>query len=97
MTKLCSVLFGGIGGGCAIPGPGDSTLGLPNLDPLLSLEFPLLPLSDGGGRKRRTKVGELSELAVSGAELSMLAMWCPGVLGLLVLRFVHLNLASQAL
>jgi len=53
--------------------PGDSTRGL--REPELSLEFPLLPLSDGGGLNLLTSVGELSLLAVSGAELSILAMW----------------------
>ena len=77
--------------------PGESTRGRPERDPLLSLELPLLPLSDGGGRKRRMSVGELSLLAVSGAELSMLAIWWPGVRGLATRRLVHLNLASQAL
>lgn len=89
-----------MGGGFINPWPGESGL-CPTpwrpREPLLSLEFPLLLVSDGGGLILRTKVGELSELAVSGAELSMLAMWCPGVLGLLTLRLAHLNLASQAL
>ena len=75
--------------------PGDSARGL--RDPELSDEFPLLPLSDGGGLNLLTRVGELSLLAVSGAELSILAMWCPGVLGLLTRRLAHLNLASHAL
>jgi hypothetical protein len=51
---------------------GDSARGL--LDPELSLELPLLPLSDGGALNLLTSVGELSLLAVSGAELSILAM-----------------------
>jgi hypothetical protein len=77
--------------------PGESARGRPERDPLLSLELPLLPLSEGGGRNRRMSVGELSLLAVSGAELSMLAIWWPGVRGLDTLRLVHLNFASQAL
>ena len=85
---------GGTKPGTAMPG-GDSTLG--RRDPEESEELPELPLSEGGGLKRRTRVGELSLLAVSGALLSMLAMWCPGVLGLFTLKFAHLNLASQAL
>ena len=66
-------------------------------DPLLSLEFPLLPLSEGGGLNFLMSVGELSLLAVSGAELSMLAMWSPGVLGLFTRRLAHRNFASQFL
>ena len=67
-----------VGGGTNTPGPrapigpipGDSSWCRPEL----SLELPLLPLSLGGGLNLLTKVGELSLLAVSGAELSMLAM-----------------------
>lgn len=75
--------------------PGDSTRGL--REPELSLELPLLPLSEGGGLNLLTRVGELSLLAVSGAELSILAMWCPGVLGLFTRRLAQRNLASHAL
>merc|ERR1719422_3059126 len=52
--------------------PGDSARGL--RAPELSDEFPRLPLSDGGGLNLLTSVGELSLLAVSGAELSILAI-----------------------
>ena len=78
------------------PWLGESGRGRPR-DPLLSLELPLLLVSDGGGRIRRTNVGELSELAVSGAELSMLAMWWPGVLGLFTRRLAQRKRASHAL
>ena len=73
--SFLGVIFATTAGGtnpCAAI-PGDSTRGL--REPELSLEFPLLPLSDGGGLNRLTSVGELSLLAVSGAELSILAMW----------------------
>lgn len=70
------------------------------LDTTESLLSPLLPLSLPGphGRPqppRRTTVGELSLEVVSGALLSMLAM--PAECFFVVRKFVHRNLASQAL
>ena len=85
---------GGAKPGTAIPA-GESARG--RREPEESLEFPLLPLSEGGGLNLRTRVGELSLLAVSGALLSMLAMWWPGVRGLFTLRLAQRNFASQAL
>jgi hypothetical protein len=76
-TRAAAANMGGfiINGAAANRALGESIRGRPDRDPpLLSLELPLLPLSDGGGRNRRMSVGELSLLAVSGAELSMLAI-----------------------